>query len=216
MTRLFAAIFAVLAFCAQAADAPEAVYQKVHNAVLAGNVAEMMKHATAAQRAELEKTPGKEQILKLMAAVMPKTYTVSGTQLAGDGKTAVMHASGMASLIGPPQPVYGVVNFAMEGGEWKVAKTEWNNTKPPTLAASAAPAPAPAAKPAAAPVALPSSPAPVADDGKSAARQAAEEKRAREREEAARKRAEFEKLCVIKPVMTEPEIELCRKVARSR
>jgi hypothetical protein len=59
-------------------------------------------------------------------------------------------------------------------------------------------------------------PAPAADDGRSAARQAAEERQTRNREEAARKRAEFEKLCIIKPVMTDDEIDVCRRVAYGR
>ena len=82
---------------------------------------------------------------------------------------------------------------------------------PSTVSAQAKPA----AKPAAA-APKPAAPAPAAetDAAKAASKQAAEDKRVREREEAARKRAELEERCVIKPVMTDAEIDLCRMAGR--
>jgi len=210
--RVLATLLALAAAAlAQAQESPESVYQKVHAATLAGNRAEMARHATADQRGEIAKAP--EGVLKLMAAAFPKSYKVDSTQVGPDGKTAVLQASGMASLIGAPKMHYGTIRFAKEGAAWKVANIEWSDTKPgPIPVIGTAPARPAAAKPAAAKPAA--APADETDAAKAAAKQAAEEKAARAREEAARKQAELDERCKIKPVMTDAEIEHCRVASR--
>lgn len=82
---------------------------------------------------------------------------------------------------------------------------------PSTVSAQAKPA---AKSAAAAPKPAATTLAAETDAAKTASVQAAEEKRTRERDEAARKRAELEERCTIKPVMTDAEIDLCRKAGR--
>ena len=211
--RLAIAFLAAFFFAlpVRAADDPQAVYAKLHAATLAGNIQEMLKYAAASQRAEISAMQGKAEVAKMMSAMLPKTYTVTGAGVNPDGKTAELRASGMHSIMGPPAPMYGLVKFVSEGGEWKVASSEWSSDKPRAAPApAAAAAPKPAMKVAAAPAAEAKPAGPTAAERAEAKRLAQEERDKAEK----RRRAELVAQCVIKPVMTDAEIQKCREASR--
>lgn len=212
--RLAIAVLAALflALPARAADDPQAVYAKLHAATLAGNIQEMLKYAGASQRAEISAMQGKAEVAKMMSAMLPKTYTVTSAGVNPDGKTAELRASGMHAIVGAPAPMYGLVKFISEGGEWKVASSEWSSDKPrasPSVPAAAA-APKPDRRIAAAPAAE-ATPA-----GPSAAERAAAKRLAQEERDKAEKRRHDALVaqCVIKPVMTDAKIAKCREASR--
>ena len=187
-----AAVILVLASAsAGAADEPEAVYRKLHSATLAGNVDEMLKFASGAQRAEISALPDRGTALKFLATMMPKSYAINSRVLGPDGKTARILATGAHIVMGQTQPMYGEISLKKEGGEWKVDQWGWSNDKPDTEA----PAPSGTAGTArGSPVAA--RPPPAA--GK----------------EPTLRRAEPKSECVIKPVMTDEDLERCRAARR--
>ncbi len=205
----------VLASCAAfAQEQPEQVYQKLHRATLAANADEMMSLATAAKRAEMKNTPGREAMIKMMSSLMPKAYTVNSRVFNPDGKTARLIASGMGEFMGSHSMMYGTVNFIREEGQWRVDQWEWGNQKP-----AAFPASKPAAAPAAATPAQQAASAPPEEsklarqEARKKAREEAEVKRvadAKAKAEADQKAYEARwKDCVIKPVMSDDELRKC-------
>lgn len=217
-----------LPFAAMAQEDPEAVYSKMHKALLASNVDEALKYSTEARRQELSSLPQAQKVatVQLIAKMLPQTYSIAGTNIAPDGKTAELRASGQAPALmgGKPETNYGVILFVKEKNEWKVDKSEWSNTRPGNFGlvqAQAKPAAAAASK-----GEMSAAEAARALKDKDEEVQMSEEqlKKAREEEEAmARKKAaedaaaerERQKqarmaLCVIKPVMSDEEIDLCR------
>ena len=90
----------------------------------------MLNYATEARRKELAGMPGGAEVVKLMAAMMPRSYNVTGINVGPDGNAAVLSAAGMGTFMGSPQQMYGTVNFLKENNEWKVDKWEWSSTKP--------------------------------------------------------------------------------------
>jgi hypothetical protein len=168
-------LFALFCAGAVAQEDPEAVYAKLHRAMLAGNTDEVLRYGTAAQQAELAKMPKeqKEAAIGIMAKMLPATYTITEKTIAPDGNSAVLRGTGVVDLIGKSDS-YLLANFKKEGGVWKVEKSSWSSNKPPGVAAkpaAAAAAPTPQtvavpkavlpAKPAAAPPATSSAEAPL-------------------------------------------------------
>ncbi len=187
--RSFACVFLAFAPAAWPAEEPEAVYQKVHAAALAGNLEQMLRYAPAARQAEVNALPAaqKEAVLRMMTTSMPRNYSITSRTLSPDGNRSTLQASGLgASLLGNrPQMMYATIAMLREGGEWKMDSLEWSNTagNPPPQAAAPIRAAAPAAaavKPtASAPAAVTLGNAPPA--------------------------------CVFKPVMTDEDMERCRR-----
>jgi hypothetical protein len=122
-----------------AAEEPEAVYAKFHQAGLTANLAEMRKYGTAAKGAEIASMPAElnQMMLKMLAAMLPKTYTVDRKSVDKDRATLNLSAKQDGGT------VYGVITLLREGGEWKVDEAKWGE---PALAA-AKPAPLAQAKP---------------------------------------------------------------------
>ena len=110
-----------------AAEEPEAVYAKLHRATLAGNVNEVLGHASAARRAEMAPLPGKEDMVRMMAAVMPKSYSITQKAITPDGRTALLQARGVHETLGPAR---ATVQLFKEQGEWKVDEWSWSSLAP--------------------------------------------------------------------------------------
>jgi len=197
----------LLALPARAADDLQTVYAKLHAASLKGDIATMAKFASAAKRAEVTALPAGAETAKLMSGMLPRTYSVTSAGVNPDGKTGELKATGMHALFGPPKPMYGVVKFISEGGAWKVDRSEWSSDK---QTASAPMLVLAQAKPAAAPVAAAKPAAPAAAPSADAKRQAQLERERLEK----RRRDALVALCVIKPVMSDAEIEKCRAASR--
>jgi len=217
---------------AAAQEDPEAVYSKLHKAMLAANLGEMLKYASDAQRKELDAIPQAQKVatVQLMAKMMPASYSVAGTTINPDGKSAELRVTGMATglMSGKPEMNYGVVKLVKENNAWKVERTEWSNTQPAGFQLAQAPKPA-AATPA--PASAASTPAPAADaPAKEEDVEANEEQmsKARKEEEAVMRKKAAEDaaaerqrqrevrmaLCVIRPVMTDAEIDFCKAAYR--
>jgi len=155
--RAFIATFLFLAALAvppaRAADEPEAAYTKYHRAVVTRNAGEMMRYASAAQRAEMSAmSPAqKDAAVRMVAAMLPVAFQLHNKIVAPDGKTARLQMSGTGPALvgGKPETMYGNVGMVNEGGDWKVAGANWSNTAPAGMkAVPAAPAPAKSAPPA--------------------------------------------------------------------
>lgn len=144
--------FALLVLtCASAfaQEDPAAVYAKLHSATLAGNTAEVLSYGTVAAQAELASKPQaeKDAVVKAMAQVLPRTYTITEKTIAPDGNSAVLRGTGISESMGRTESYLNAV-FRKEGEAWKVATWAWSNQKPPPAAAKPA-APAAATAPAA-------------------------------------------------------------------
>lgn len=139
------ALFALFCASAVAQEDPEAVYARMHRALLAGKTDEVVSYATAAQRAELDRMPKeqKEAVIGFMSKMLPATYTITEMTIAPDGNSAILRGTGVIDFMGKADH-YLLANFKKEGGVWKVEKSSWSNNKPPAAAAKpAVPAAAP-------------------------------------------------------------------------
>ena len=188
---LFAALIALPA----AAQAPEDTYSKLHAAVLSKNIKDVMRYATNARRAEVAADPSAEATIEAMAAMLPKTYTVTAKTVAPDGNSAQLRASGAPEVMGPRAPMVGTIELRRESGQWRVEQWSWSSERQastgqsaqPAQATSAAAKPAPeAAKPAAKPAAQ--APKPPSDTLARASKPAP---------------------CVVKPVMSDADLRNC-------
>lgn len=112
---------------ASAQDSPEAVYANLHRAALAGNLYEMMQYATEARKREIGAQPAAGDVAKLISAMMPRSYNVTGTTISPDGATAQLRALGTGAFLGQTQQLHGTVNFLKENGAWKVDRWEWSD-----------------------------------------------------------------------------------------
>lgn len=119
---------------------PEAVYARLHAATLAGNADEVMSYVTAATRAELAAKPQaeREAMIRGLARVMPKTYTITENTVSDDGNSGVLRGSGISTFQGREE-TYLSATLRKEGDAWKVASWAWSNQKPPPAAKPAAP-----------------------------------------------------------------------------
>lgn len=194
---------ALLVFClalpvaALAAEEPDAVYAKYHRAAVTRDLDEMLLHASAAQRAELSgiSAAQKDATMKMLEATMPRVYLVKNKTLAPDGRRARLLVSGPGGSVldARSETLYGAITLVNEGGEWKVASSDWTNTPPAglTSARAARAAPGAAAKTA----------APARGGGAMVGSTSAPPER---------KLGIAKEPCVYKPVMTAEDIENCR------
>lgn len=198
----------------------EDVYAKLHAATLTGDVTEMRRYATTKQRAELAAMP-KEQVattVNVMSRLMPQTYKIARKNVAQDGKTATLNATGLSEF--GKQEVHGTVNFELEDGEWKVANWSWSSDKPGTAKPAAQTVaevkPAPVAKAAAKPEASTTAAKPPVDpaERRRAREEAVRMAQAKRLEENRRLAEAFNQRCTFKPVMTDEEIDRCRPARR--
>lgn len=199
MKRLALAFMLVLPLAAPAQEPPESVYARLHAAALAANSEAALAHATKARQAELAgmSKAEKDAFFRMMAGLMPRTYTVTGKQVAPGGRSAVLRATGTGEFMGRGQ-MYAEVKFQLEGSAWKVDTWEWTSTPPAgQMAAPAAATPAIA--------------------GSSSRPQAKAPSRPVQTPTAAPPRklgAQADTQCVYKPVMTEEDLEKCRAPRR--
>jgi hypothetical protein len=204
-----------LPFAALAQDDPQTVYSRMHKALLAADVGEALKYSTEARRKEIDALPQaqKTATVQVIAKLMPQAYTVAGTTVAPDGKTAELRASGTAPAVmgGKPQTSYGVISLVKEKNEWKVDRSEWSSERPAAMVLTQAPAGAPQA-------ATPEAAKDEVEMNEEEAKKAREEvdaaarKKAAEDAAAERQRQKEARmlLCVIRPVMSDEQIEYCR------
>ncbi|HXC38693.1 MAG TPA: hypothetical protein VN667_07075 [Burkholderiales bacterium] len=175
-----------LATAAALAEEPEAVYGRYHRVAAAGDVEEMQRYVSAAQRAEIAAMSAgqKEALSKMNATTMPRAYTLKRKISSPDGRSARL----FVITLGQADTLYGVIRMAMEGGEWKVGEVRWNSEEPMELK------PVPA-KPAAAAAPQPARAAPLVGSTTGAPE---------------RKLGTQKPDCVFKPVMTAEDLENCR------
>ncbi len=114
-------LLALLAACgaAAAADAPEAVYAKMHAAALAQDLEAMRAYAAQAERETL------------VLPQVPKTYGVTGKAMRKDGNAVELRATGTADSVGLGYTqIFGVIGLVKEHGEWKVERLSWSTERP--------------------------------------------------------------------------------------
>ena len=123
-----------------AQEDPEAVYAKLHGAMLAGKADEVAGYSTAATKAELAAKPPAERdaLIRAMAQAAPRTYTVTDKSIAPDGKSATLRATGVSEFQTRAE-AYLTASFRKEGEAWKVASWGWSNQKSPPIAQPAKP-----------------------------------------------------------------------------
>ncbi|MGQ0653002.1 MAG: hypothetical protein ACT4P4_12185 [Betaproteobacteria bacterium] len=177
------------------AQAPEDTYSKLHSAVLAKNLKDVMRYATNARRAEVAANPAAEATIEAMAAMLPRSYTITGKTVAPDGNSAQLRTSGLLDVAGQRAPMHGVIDLRRESGEWRVETWSWSSDRP--AVGQTAQATKPAAKAADAPA-------------KPAAQPAAPAKPAAEpTPDAMLGRSSKPAPCVIKPVMSDQDLRNC-------
>ena len=162
MKLLAAIIFMLLPSPTLAADEPEAVYAKFHRAVMAGDLAEMLRYGPAQRRAEMQSMSAstRDAALKMAQFMMPRAFTLQRKTVRANGRAATLIVSGPWQGQGQRlETMYGTVLMLQENGEWKVDESNWSNERPAILAT---------AKPAAAPVAADKPAAKAAFTGKGA------------------------------------------------
>jgi len=117
----------LLALPAHAEESPEAVYAKFHKAGLEANFQEMRKWGTVAKGNEIAAMPAamQDSMLKFLAAVLPRTYTVDRRTV--DDVQATLHVTAKQDS----GPVYGVITLLKEDGDWKVDEAKWGEPPPP-------------------------------------------------------------------------------------
>lgn len=203
-------IAALAALPAVAADEPDAVYAKYHRAAVTGDLKEMLRYASAAQRDELDEISAaqKDAMLKMLEAAMPRVFVLKSKTLAPDGRTARLLVSGPGGSVpdARTETLYGTVSMVNERGEWKVATSNWGNRPPAGLASAPAQRAAPAApKPATSvpksTMAAPKPAMPARGGGALVGSTSAPPER---------KLGQAKEPCVYKPVMTAEDMENCK------
>ena len=127
----------------------------------------------------------------MLAATMPRAFTLRNKQLGPDGRSARLIVSGTGGNLveGRPEMLYGSIRMVTERGEWKVEASSWSNEQPGILA--------------------PVKPASTPSAGKAAATQGAPVVGSTSAAPL-RKLGTAKPPCVYKPVMTAEDIENCR------
>lgn len=121
MGKIVVALLALLAAVpAAAADDPETVYGKLHRATLAGNVDEVLAYATAERRREMAALPGREDMVRMLAMTLPKSYSVTSRD--ADARKAHLELRGVHDS----GPARGSADFVKERGAWKVEEWSWS------------------------------------------------------------------------------------------
>ena len=202
MRPFIAAILALLACAAFAAEDPEAVYAHYHRAAVSGDLGGVARYSQAEQRAEIAAmSPAQRDAnVKMLRAQMPRGFVLRSKTVAPDGRSVRLVVSGPADPVGneKPETLYGSIRLVLEGGEWKVADAEWNNVPP----AGAQGAPAPNSTPAAPKPAGPKAAMPAKGGGAAVVGSTSSEP--------AHKLGKAKEPCVYKPVMTAEDLERCR------
>jgi hypothetical protein len=177
---------------ALAADAPEAVYAKVHRAAMAGDLVELVKYSPAKRRAEVQamSAASKDAYIKMAQHLLPRGYQVHRTTVLVDGHGILLVSGPWFGEGEKSMTMYGVVRLVLEDGEWKFEESNWSTQKPPELAGP---------KPAAATAAV--KPPPGA--GQKVAPSAYTET-------PMRRLGEAKPECLYKPVMTARDLENCK------
>jgi hypothetical protein len=170
-----------------AAEEPEAVYGRYHRVAAAGDIEEMQRYVSAAQRAEIAAMSAaqKEALAKMNAATMPRAYALKRKIASLDGRSARL----FVITLGQADTLYGVIRMAMEGSEWKVGDVRWGSDEPMELK------PVPAKPAAAAAQPAPARAAPLVGSTTGAP---------------GRKLGTQKEPCVFKPVMTAEDVENCK------
>jgi hypothetical protein len=209
------ALAAPLAVLAQ--EDPEAVYSKVHKAVLAENWGEVLKLSTDRLRKEHESLPKDKKVLttKVLAKILPPAYSVVEKRTSSDGKIFEMRATGVSSPSpNQPETYYGLMKLVKDDSGWKIDDFDWFNKPPANFQLAQAPEKLADPKLEKAEEELRLSEEAIAKakaEDEALLRKKAAEDAAAERE---RQREARIALCVIKAVMTEEEIDLCKVAYR--
>ena len=106
--------------------APGAVYMAMHKATLAGDVDGMLKTATKARAAEMQKArkePEFGAMLEFIKAMEPKEVRVVSGR--ADAAKAELQIAGKES---DGASMTGTVKLVMEGGAWKIEKVDTKST----------------------------------------------------------------------------------------
>ena len=119
--RKILVLMAFLPFAAVAAEDPETVYGKLHEATLAGDVEAVLSHAAIGKRKEIASLPGREDMVRMMAMSLPKTFSV--TQREVGARKAHLELRGVHDSSGPSR---GSADLVKEKGAWKVEQWSWD------------------------------------------------------------------------------------------
>ena len=120
MIRSLVLALGILALPALAQNQPESVYASFHRAGLAGDYDGMLKYGSAAQANDVPAAERK-RLLRVLARLLPRNYSVVEETVDEGGKHAVLRLRGT-----PPQAVLGTITFVKENGEWKVDEANWS------------------------------------------------------------------------------------------
>jgi len=145
--KIAVALCFLLPCAARAQDDPEAVYAKVHRAMLEENLDDMIKYGTPGGASDLAKQPApvRKEALEMLKKVMPQHYKITSKQLSPDGNSLTMRGTGTGAIGfgGGSGAQDGVIRMVKQGGEWKVDDVQWHGRKAEAAKAAATASPAP-------------------------------------------------------------------------
>lgn len=110
-----------------------AVYDRYHQAALAGEFDEQLKWVTTKRQGKMQAVMDnipenkKTEMKELMKEMTARSYIVTGMQVTSGGRRAVLTLEGRVSFMGKDSFSDGTVDFLKEGSEWKIDKVEWNS-----------------------------------------------------------------------------------------
>ena len=119
--RKILVLMAFLPFAAVGAEDPETVYGKLHEATLAGNVEGVLSYAALGRRKEIASLPGREDMVRMMAMTLPKTWSVTSRDVGA--RKAHLELRGVHESNGPSR---GSADLVKEKGAWKVQQWSWD------------------------------------------------------------------------------------------
>ena len=125
MIRPLILALGIIAVPALAQDQPETVYANFHRAGLAADYDGMLKYGSAKEMDPLPRAERK-RLLRVLARLLPRTYSVVEKTVEEGGKRALLRLRGtQPGLDGKPQAVAGTITLIKERGEWKVDEANW-------------------------------------------------------------------------------------------
>lgn len=100
-------------------EPPRENFAKYHGAYRAGDVEEMKKFSSAANRSRMEQFSISPQLLDAMRMAMPEKYTVESESIEGERATLAIQGSSAAGMM------VGTIGMVKEDGSWKIDRMEW-------------------------------------------------------------------------------------------
>lgn len=118
-----------LSLVALAADKPEDIYAKYHNAIKKGDMDTMLACVCKQQRDKFKELDKAKQTMtfSMIQAMQPVSYKVTKSDVKASEATLQMDGKEKPTG-GKSNVMKGTVSFVKEDGKWVILKENWNTT----------------------------------------------------------------------------------------